>query len=130
MDPDLQKTMQFDADRPIETGEDDLLERKPFAMSIARQILTIPAEHGFTVAVAGPWGSGKTSVLNMVEETLKDGDNGVVPLKFNPWLFSGPEELVSRFFRELGSQVGMRDLSGLKEIGKALFELGATPLRH
>ena len=116
--------MNFDADRPIETGDEDRLQRQPFAESIARQILSIPAERGFTVAVSGEWGTGKTSVVNLVTEILENERSAPVLFRFNPWLFSGTRELVRRFFRELGAQIGLRDLSGLKEVSKAVLELG------
>ena len=115
--------MNFDADRPIETGDEDRLQRQPFAESIARQILSIPAERGFTVAVSGEWGTGKTSVVNLVTEILENERSAPVIFRFNPWLFSGTRELVRRFFRELGAQIGLRDHSGLKEVGEALLSL-------
>ena len=113
--------MKFDADRPIESGNDDLLERRPFAERIARQILDVPTEDGFTIAVAGPWGSGKTSVLNMITETI-DADRLV--LRFNPWLFSGQEELVARFFQELAAQIGQGGSAKHKNVAQTLTNLG------
>ena len=130
MDPDLSKTMNFDADHPIERRDQDRLERREFAESIADQILSIPAERGFTVAVAGPWGSGKTSVLNMVRETLEAKGDRIVVLQFNPWLFSGAEDLLLRFFSELSAQLRQSKVEAIKRVAKALAELGdaAAPL--
>ena len=65
------KNSFVDADLPIEDRESDRLGRRAFAESIATHILDVSIDHGFTVAVTGEWGSGKTSVLNMVAETLK-----------------------------------------------------------
>ena len=70
-DQDASAPEYFDADRPIEGREQDRLGRRSFAEAIARHICAVPVKHGFTVAVVGEWGSGKTSVLNMVAETLK-----------------------------------------------------------
>ena len=124
MDPDLSKTMSFDADRPIDRRDQDRLERRPFAESIASQIFAVPAEYGFTIGVAGPWGSGKTSVLNMVEETLDSRDKDVAILRFNPWLFSSPQELVSRFFSELGAQIGQNKSMNRQILAEHLAKLG------
>ena len=44
-------------------------------------------------------GSGKTSLLNMTEEYLKDFKIKII--KFNPWLYSSYNQLVVQFFDEL-----------------------------
>ena len=99
--------------------------RRSFAEAIARQVCAVPADHGFTIAVAGEWGSGKTSVLNMVAEAL-EGDDDVAILHFNPWLFSSADDLVTRFFRELSAQLGRGRSEKLKNVAKAVAELGQS----
>ena len=119
-------TEYFDADRPIENREQDRLGRRSFAEAIARQVRAVPAEHGFTIAVVGEWGSGKTSVLNMVAETLEAGVDAVAVLRFNPWLFGSANDLVTRFFRELSVQLGQSKSKRLKNVAKALSNLGRS----
>ena len=47
---------------------------------------------GLVVGILGPWGSGKTSFVNLVRHYLTSER---VPVRdFNPWLFSGTEHLV------------------------------------
>ena len=116
----------FDADRPIERRQQDSLDRRSFAEAVARQVHAVPAEHGFTIAVVGEWGSGKTSVLNMVAETLEDDDDAPAVLRFNPWLFGGANDLVTRFFRELSAQLGQDRFERLKDVANALSELGQS----
>ena len=113
----------FDADHPIERRDQDLLGRRAFAEAIAWDIRDVPADHGFTIAVLGKWGSGKTSVLNMVEEALADDSDPAVVLRFNPWLFRGATELMTRFFSELGVQLGQDKFEGLKQVATALAGL-------
>ena len=112
----------FDADRPIERRKDDCLGRRAFAESVAKRIQDVPAQHGFTIAVTGEWGSGKTSILNMVAEVLED--ETITVLRFNPWLFGGTTELVTRFFQELSAQLGEVNSEKLKEVAKLLARLG------
>ena len=116
----------FDADRPVECPEQDRLGRRSFAEAIARQLCNVPAEHGFTIAVVGEWGSGKTSVLNMVAKTLQDGSDTMAVLRFNPWLFTGAEDLVTRFFHELSAQLGQDTSEKFKDVAKALSSLGQS----
>lgn len=121
----------------------DLLGRHPFAELIARQIRVNRPTEGSVVAVVGPWGSGKTSVLRMVKEELTDhGADGrapaagdVVVVEFNPWLFSGSEQLTAYFFVSLAEQVPERlgpDRSSslaerLRRYGTALGTLRSLP---
>ncbi len=117
---------KFDADRPIEHREQDRLERRSFAEAIANQIRAVPVEHGFTVAVVGEWGSGKTSVVNMVAEALQEGEFSTTILRFNPWLFSGPADLMTRFFGELSAQLGRAGNEQLKKVAQTLATIGQS----
>src|SRR6266702_3551835 len=70
--------------------------------------------------VLGPWGSGKTSFVNLARVYLEEA--GIPILDFNPWMFSGAEQLVESFFVELAAQLRIR--KGLQDIGKNLEEYG------
>ena len=123
---DASASKYLDADRPIDCREQDRLGRRPLAEAIARQVRVVPAEHGFTIAVVGEWGSGKTSVLNMVAETLQDDAATPAILRFNPWLFGSADDLVPRFFRELSAQLGQSRSERLKDVAKAFSNLGQS----
>ncbi len=113
-------------DRPIDRREQDLLGRRGFSEAIARQIRSANADNGLTIAVMGEWGSGKTSVLNMVSDSLSDTGDHLTLLRFNPWLFSGASDLLLRFFSELSAQLNAEKDERLKVIAKALSGLGQT----
>ena len=124
----------FDADRPIERRDQDRLGMRSFAEGIAKQIRAVPTEHGFTIAVIGEWGSGKTSVLNMVAESIDDNDDSTAVLHFNPWLFGDASDLMARFFGELSAQLDVdldqrlkKVAQGLARIGQALAPLSPVP---
>ena len=116
----------FYSDEPIERREDDRLGRNAFAESVAQQIRNVPTGHGFTIAVTGQWGTGKTSVLNMVAEVLECDRGNISVLRFNPWLFRGTTELVARFFQELSTQLGQDRPETLKNVAKQLSTLGQS----
>lgn len=103
-------------DRPIQKKEDDRLRRAGFAQSIAEQIQYSPRDESYVTALVGPWGSGKTSVLNMIEEILSHGDATHLFLRFNPWLFSKHEHLLAHFFQEIAAELRERrepELTGI-----------------
>jgi predicted KAP-like P-loop ATPase len=55
------------SDKPISRVSQDLLGRAGFALSLARAIDNLlVAEEGFVIAILGEWGSGKTSVIQLI----------------------------------------------------------------
>lgn len=91
--------MTISGDNPIRRPEDDALGRLNAAESFAQQVLALKMNEGLVVGVLGPWGSGKTSFVNLA--LIEFERVGVTILDFNPWMFSGPEQLVTSFFVEL-----------------------------
>lgn len=110
------------ADNPISTPEQDVLGRNDSARCFANEILSIDSSEGCVVGVLGPWGSGKTSFVNLVRQHLKKSE--IVVLDFNPWMFSGTDQLIELFFLEISAGLKLRP--SLKEVGKRLEEFGET----
>lgn len=88
----------MDADYPILSRSEDRLKRAPFADGIADVLLNAPKEHSLVFGLVGPWGSGKTSVLNMVKERLQNGEDAPVIVDFNPWSYPPGRDLTKLFF--------------------------------
>ena len=78
------------------------------------------ATEGLVVGVLGPWGSGKTSFLNLAWEDFESA--GAKVLDFNPWMFSGTEQLVEAFFTELSAQLRLK--AGLRDVAERLADYG------
>ena len=116
------KSTSLPGDNPIRNCSDDVLKRTAVADALVEQVLDLDASEGAAVGVFGPWGSGKTSLINLARKTLER--EGVPVLDFNPWLFSGAEQLIERFFAELSANMGLKD--DLKEIGKAFRKYGVS----
>lgn len=119
----------FDQDRPIASPDLDKLDRKGFSESIARAILDMSPESSVTIGLIGGWGSGKTSIVNMIRQYLKigaakrvagedreDGEYKLLIVDFNPWNSLESSDIVSFFFDELLSRLrSERKAFGLKE---------------
>lgn len=123
------------SDNPIKTVDEDKFERTPVANSFAEQVLRIDASEGLVIGVLGPWGSGKTSFLNLAEKRFSERASAVV--EFNPWMFSGTEQLVDSFFIEISSQLkrkGLKDpklvviADRLENYGEVFAGLGWLPV--
>lgn len=54
----------------------------------------------FCVGVFGDWGTGKSSLLNMINEELS-GDKDIKTLRFNPWKYDRKEDLWSALIHSI-----------------------------
>ena len=59
------------SDHPIRRGDEDRLDRQPFAERLAKTLVERQDLSSLVVGIYGPWGDGKTSVLHMMEEVLQ-----------------------------------------------------------
>ncbi|MGW3684498.1 KAP family P-loop NTPase fold protein [Streptomyces prasinus] len=110
-------------DDPIDDASQDLLQRADLADAFAAEIRRTSAKHGAVVALTGKWGSGKTSLANLTCSALDAADD-VQIVKFNPWFFSGTDQLMRFFFDELAAQLrdGRRLKDKLKSAGRTVAE--------
>ena len=114
--------MSVVGDNPIQKPEDDVLGRSGVARSFAGQVLSLDASQGVVVGVLGPWGSGKTSFVNLARAHWNE--DGIPILDFNPWMFSGTDHLVQLFFAELSVQLKLsRELADVGKVLEAYGEL-------
>lgn len=96
------------ADEPIKKSEDDKLNRRSFAESLAKTIVQNSFSSSFSIGLYGKWGSGKTSLVNMVLETVEKYDKNVIIFRFNPWICSDPQLLISQFFKQLSTAIKLK----------------------
>ena len=95
---------EFD-DKPIKLPDEDKFGFKPLAETIADMISNMKAPEGTVIAINGQWGSGKSSLINLIRNHLCDAtDRGDLKIvDFKCWWFSGSEALTIAYFRELYS---------------------------
>ncbi len=130
--------------------EVDRLDRTRFAKEIADNIILYlqKNQESLVIGIHGPWGSGKSTLLHYIKKEIKISRNVFLPeeeenrsilsklnpfkrnqvlniLEFNPWMFSGKEELHTIFLNELAVNVGSQKLrKRLKSISKKLAWVG------
>lgn len=93
-------------DEPITNPSKDLYHYDSLAYEIARCISAADASNSsFTISINGIWGSGKTSLINLIENCIdKESDNNLSAptfVRFNPWHFESQEQLLTGFFQLL-----------------------------
>lgn len=104
----------FSPDLPITRSTEDVLNRGTFAKSLAKTLLQYDQPFSFTIGLYGEWGSGKTSLLNMILENVESGNDSAVILRFNPWLCSEPRQLITQFFKQMAATIKLKKPAGEK----------------
>lgn len=95
----------FNSDIPIKEQADDRLNRKTIAQRIAHMIFAYDSDAPFVFGLYGKWGSGKTSVINMICQELKSLSEEYVVFNFNPWNCSSSEQITEQFFKQLSNSL-------------------------
>lgn len=113
------------ADRPLTDPSEDLLGYAPFAKALAQAILNSPSGQSLVIGLHGEWGLGKTTVLNFCESYLQKelASRKPIVIRFNPWWFSGRDDLVRQFFAQLELSFA-KWKTQVKGLGKLLGDLG------
>ena len=117
------KQQQYTDDAPISSRHEDRFSRWPFAERIAQVLANRSDSSSIVIGIYGPWGDGKTSVLNMMAEVLKSKD-GVIWIPFNPWQFEDERHLILAFFNTLAAAIGKRLATRKEDLGKFLQQYG------
>lgn len=97
--------MRIKKDIPITDESQDFFSRKPLVDVIVRAIREYSTDQSncVTIGVYGPWGEGKTSVMNMVYSRLSQlkYKDKLTLVKYNPWLIKDQESLLIDFFKTI-----------------------------
>lgn len=65
-------------DWPIEHKEDDIFDLEDEAIKLAERIKILNRNKAWSLAITAPWGTGKTSFLNLIMEHISEKDFEVV----------------------------------------------------
>ena len=61
---------ELKADKPIKSADEDLYHWGAYADNLAQALRQCSLDEGLVVGIEGPWGSGKTSLKNLLIEKL------------------------------------------------------------
>ena len=95
------------SDLPILCKNDDILNRNDFCCGIAKYLLSPSSNHGLVLSINGEWGSGKTSIANMIKASIKEQkftiNSKVIPIivNYSPWNISNNDQIINQFLNTL-----------------------------
>jgi hypothetical protein len=117
------------SDRPIRHQSEDILERSHFVERLASALIDSKTNRstGVVVGISGPWGSGKTSILNLLHEHIANTHRDALVIRFDPWLVSGRDDLIAEFLLEVIGTININheNVRKFKEIASSLADYGA-----
>jgi len=119
-------------DKPIADPSEDRFGIDPFAKALARSIEQMKAPEGTVIALNGPWGSGKSSAVNLIRHHLRAAveNDELAIINFACWWFRGEDALALAFFRELyaglGPSLGDKFKKNLPKLGARLLRAGSV----
>ena len=84
---------------PLDNTLDDKLGFGKKAQEIAGFINNSSSRSSFAISINGSWGSGKSTMLNFIDNGLNKRKCRVI--RFNPWMVSDREGLIENLFEEI-----------------------------
>lgn len=109
----------FNNDMPISSKSGDKFNRSGYADRIAQMLRLLPNNASFTVGLYSNWGYGKTSTINMVQESLKN-DSNIICLNISVWNYKTKEELASEVLCAIQNAVGKETFGPASIVSKAI----------
>ncbi|WP_027393525.1 KAP family P-loop NTPase fold protein [Aquimarina latercula] len=115
-------------DLPLINSEDDQLGRFPFATQIASGLVNSFGNNNDSIVLGinGTWGTGKSTLINFIVQEVErislEQEKHAITLHFNPWMFSGQQELQKIFLSKLFVKLG-NDKTLLKEASEKIADI-------
>jgi len=84
----------MNTDSPITKPSQDRFGYAPLTERVAPIIVLDSKSPSVIAGVESPWGSGKTSFLNLTKRALEELNRDVLIFEYRPWLYSTVDSLV------------------------------------
>jgi photosystem II stability/assembly factor-like uncharacterized protein len=92
----------FISDRPLEPGEADPMNFWAVALGLSRFLRNDKTLPPLTIAITGEWGTGKSSLMNLLRADLRT--YGFKPVWFNAWHHQKEEHLLASLLQNIRLQ--------------------------
>src|SRR4051812_7343659 len=98
---------EITGERALREGEVDRLGFTEVAKRIANSIVDRASIDGLVIGLDGEWGSGKSSLLHLIERSLARLADETRPtiINFRPWLVGDRDALLTSLFSELADKI-------------------------
>tara|TARA_R110002126_G_scaffold9840_1_gene44209 strand:- start:12492 stop:15221 length:2730 start_codon:yes stop_codon:yes gene_type:complete len=103
---------QFSNDEPIQVKGDDKLDYEAYVDNLYKILIHESFPKAFSIGLVGPWGNGKSSVLDLVKNELETNEadrRKNIFIHFLPYLNHNEDDIINEFFLLLSSQLSKFD---------------------
>lgn len=118
------------SDAPIGSQAQDVFGRAPYAVHAAR---LIEASHSWDDSIVfgltGSWGSGKSSMLNMVAEELEKAESNWCVARFTPWATGDVSGLLEDFYASIEAALPKNRRKKARKVFGKLARISAPAAR-
>jgi|GEM_PF-1015908 len=102
LEPEQSIADELVSDRPLEAGDYDPLEFNNIVLGLSRFLRNENTLPPLTIAVTGEWGTGKSSLMNLLRANLRGF--GFRPVWFNAWHHQKEEHLLASLLQNVRLQ--------------------------
>lgn len=104
---DASRENGIQGDRALQAGDEDRLGFRQIAARIATSLVDHASDGGLVVGIDGAWGTGKSSLLFLIEDELGklDAKHRPTVINFRPWLVGQRDTLLASLFSTLSTQI-------------------------
>jgi KAP family P-loop domain len=113
----------MDSDTPIHRADDDRFGYSILARQLAPNLILKPGQSSLVAGVEAPWGSGKTSFLNLVRNAVAEMNGDALVLPYCPWIYSTADALLLGFCVQLADELKYRNSQLFGRLSSALMGL-------
>jgi len=96
-------------DNPISELTNDKLEYYEVVKKLSSILINESHTKTVSIGLIGPWGNGKSSVINLIEEEIKGSfkykENDIISIHFLPYLNHKDDDIINEFFLTLSNQL-------------------------
>ncbi|MFV0362724.1 MAG: P-loop NTPase fold protein [Suipraeoptans sp.] len=104
-------------------GQANALKREKYITALCGAIINHPIKENLVIGLYGKWGSGKTSIANLLSNKLESTAIEQRPLiiRFNPWNFSDQNQLLSQLISSIAEKLTIENEKAIKSQKKKKF---------
>jgi hypothetical protein len=119
-------TMAFSvlSDAPVKAGR-DLLDFQRYSQPLISVLTSDTLDTPFTIGIFGRWGSGKSTLIEILQEELQARKEGwrFLTVKFNPWMFRKEPNLLVPLLNALHDALAKDPREMVKASASKVFDV-------
>lgn len=100
-------------DNPIENFSNDELGYSEIVNKLSTILIKDNHEKSISVGLVGPWGNGKSSIINLLENEIKNtfayNERDIISIHFLPYLNHKEDDIINEFFLNLSNNLSKFD---------------------